>query len=74
MNYKTAFTKKDILKEKVAAATDNLRIARLNLKEGVMEFDAFNNIFSEYTRAQIEELQNLADGIVYNVFLTNNIQ
>ena len=74
VNYKSAIAKKNILKDKVTTATDNLRIARLNINEGVMEFDAFNNIFSEYTRAQIEEIQNLADGIVYNVLLTNNIQ
>jgi outer membrane protein len=73
-NYTTAFAKTKILQTKVNTATDNLRIARLNLKEGVMEFDAFNNIFSEYTRAQIEQLQNLADGILYHLLLTNNIQ
>ncbi|MGZ5133495.1 MAG: TolC family protein [Flavitalea sp.] len=72
--YTSAFGKKNILQAKVFAATDNLRIARLNLKEGVMEFDAFNNIFSEYTRAQMEELQNLTDGILYHLLLTHNIQ
>ena len=73
-SYTTAFSKHGILQTKVNTATDNLRIARLNLKEGVMEFDAFNNIFSEYTRAQIEQLQNLADGILYHLLITNNIQ
>ncbi len=72
--YKTAFAKKKILENKVNTATDNLRIATLNVKEGVMEFDIFNNIFSEYTRAQIERLQNLSDGIIYHLLLTNNIQ
>jgi outer membrane protein TolC len=72
--YTTAFAKKKILENKVNAATDNLRIATLNVKEGVMEFDIFNNIFSEYTRAQIEQMQNLSDGIIYHLLLTNNIQ
>ena len=73
-NYTNAFSKKIILQDKVSIATDNLRIARLNLKEGVMEFDAFNNIFSEYIRAQIEQLQNLSDGILYHLLITNNIK
>jgi len=73
-NYTSAFAKKNILQAKVSTATDNLRIARLNLKEGVMEFDAFNNIFSEYTHAKMEQLQNLSDGILYHVMITSNIQ
>ena len=73
-SYTTASAKQSILQAKVNTATDNLRIARLNLKEGVMEFDAFNNIFSEYTRAQMEQLQNLADGVLYRLLITNNIQ
>ena len=72
-NYTTAFAKKKILESKVYAAIDNLRIARLNLKEGVMEFDTFYNIFSDYTHSQMEELQNLTDGILYQLLLTNNI-
>ena len=73
-SYSIALSKKKILQAKVGTATENLRIANLNVKEGVMEFDAFNNIFSEYTRAQIEQLQNLSDGILYHLLLTNNIQ
>jgi outer membrane protein TolC len=73
-NYNSAFTKRKILQAKVDAATDNLRIARLNIKEGVMEFDAFSNIFSEFIRAHVEMLQNLSDGIVYHLLLTNNNQ
>ena len=59
-----------ILEDKVANAKDNLRIARLNTKEGVMEFDEFNNIFLEYNRARMEYLQNLADGILYHLLST----
>lgn len=73
-NYQMAVSKKSVLKEKVIAAADNLRIARLNIKEGVMEFDTFSNIFTEYTNAQIEELQNLTNGIVFIFLLTNNVQ
>lgn len=72
--YQTALTKRTILQAKVDSARDNLRIARLSLKEGVMEYDAFHNIFSEYIFAQMEQLQNLTDGIVYHLLLTNNIQ
>ena len=70
--YKNAFAKHEILKQKKVVATDNLRIARLNIKEGVMEFDTFNNIFTEYVRAQIEALQNLSDGLVYHLLITHN--
>ena len=70
--YKNAFAKHKILEQKKVVATDNLRIARLNIKEGVMEFDTFNNIFTEYVRAQIEALQNLSDGLVYHLLITHN--
>lgn len=68
--YKAAYTKHKVLEDKVANAKDNLRIARLNTKEGVMEFDEFNNIFQEYNRARMEYLQNLADGILYHLLST----
>lgn len=68
--YQAAFSKQNVLNEKVKNASDNLRIAKLNLKEGVMEFDEFNNIFTEYNRARMENLQNLADGILYYLLST----
>lgn len=70
--YQAAYSKHQVLTDKVANAKDNLRIARLNLKEGVMEFDQFNNIFIEYNRARMEYLQNLADGILYHLLSTQN--
>lgn len=70
--YNAAFSKHKVLEEKVATAKDNLRIARLNIKEGVMEFDQFNNIFIEYNKARMEYLQNLADGILYHLLSTQN--
>lgn len=70
--YNAAFNKHKVLEEKVATAKDNLRIARLNVKEGVMEFDQFNNIFMEYNKARMEYLQNLADGILYHLLSTQN--
>lgn len=73
-NYITASSKTKILATKVSTTTENLRIARLNLAEGVMEFDAFHDIFYEYGRARMEALQNLSDGIIYYLLLTNNIQ
>lgn len=68
--YNAAFGKQAVLEQKVKSTSDNLRIARLNLKEGVMEFDEFNNIFMEYNRARMEYLQNLADGILYYLLST----
>ncbi|MBS1779647.1 MAG: TolC family protein [Bacteroidetes bacterium] len=68
--YNAAFMKQNLMKEKVKNASENLRIAKLNLKEGVMEFDEFNNIYIEYNRAKIDYLQNLADGILYYLLST----
>lgn len=70
--YQAAFNKHNALQEKVQNASENLRIAKLNIKEGVMEFDEFNNIFTEYNRARMENLQNLADGILYYLLSTQN--
>ncbi len=70
--YQAAFNKHNALQEKVHNASENLRIAKLNIKEGVMEFDEFNNIFTEYNRARMENLQNLADGILYHLLSTQN--
>lgn len=70
--YNAAYKKHKILEEKVTTAKDNLRIAQLNIKEGVMEFDEFNNIFIEYNRTRMEYLQNLADGILYHLLSTQN--
>ncbi|MBS1587573.1 MAG: TolC family protein [Bacteroidetes bacterium] len=68
--YAAAFAKHTVLDQKVKTASDNLRIARLNVKEGLMEFDEFNNIFMEYNKAKMEYIQNLADGILYYLLST----
>ncbi len=70
--YQAAYIKQEVLKDKLVTAEDNLRIAKLNIKEGVMEFDEFNNIFIEYNKARMEYLQNLADGILYHLLSTQN--
>jgi outer membrane protein TolC len=70
--YSTAYGKRTVLEQKVKNVSDNLRIAQLNIKEGVMEFDEFNNIFMEYNRARMEQLQNLADGVLYYLLSTQN--
>lgn len=70
--YSSAFAKRAVIEQKVKNASDNLRIARLNVKEGLMEFDEFNNIFIEYNRAKMEYLQNLADGVLYHLLSTQN--
>ena len=68
--FHTAEKKFAVLQQKVIVATDNLRIAQLNMKEGVMEFDEFNTIFQEYNKAKLDYLQNLNDGMVYQLLLT----
>ncbi len=67
--YHAAQKKQLLLQQKLVLAEDNLRIARLNVKEGVMEFDEFNNIFQEYNKAKLDYLQNLNDGIIYQLLL-----
>ncbi|MBS1771533.1 MAG: TolC family protein [Bacteroidetes bacterium] len=71
-SYTAAYNKHTVLEQKVKNASDNLRIAKLNIKEGLMEFDEFNNIFMEYNRARMEQIQNLADGILYYLLSTQN--
>jgi outer membrane protein TolC len=68
-SYAAAVQKQSLLQQKMAVAAENLRIAQLNVKEGVMEFDEFNNIFQEYNKARLDNLQNLSDGIVYQLLL-----
>lgn len=70
--YHAAYAKQTVLKDKLATAAENLRIAKLSIKEDVMEFDEFNNIFVEYNKARMEYLQNLADGILYHLLSTQN--
>jgi outer membrane protein TolC len=72
VSYTAAYSKHTVLEQKVRNTSDNLRIAKLNIKEGLMEFDEFNNIFMEYNRARMEQLQNLADGILYYLLSTQN--
>jgi len=67
--YNAALKKDALLQEKMAVAADNLRIAQLNMKEGVMEFEEFNNIFQEYNKAKMDFLQNSSDGIIYQLLL-----
>lgn len=71
--YNAAYDRHEVLQQKVGAAADNLRIAKLSLQEGVMEFDEFNNIFMEYNRARMDYIQNLADGILYHLLSTQNL-
>ncbi|MBS1565245.1 MAG: TolC family protein [Bacteroidetes bacterium] len=68
--YNAARKKDALFRAKVLVAEDNLRIAQLSMKEGVMEFDEFNNIFREYNKAKMDLLQNSSDGIVYQLLLT----
>jgi hypothetical protein len=69
-NYNAVVSKQPQLIRKLKYAAENLRIAQLSFKEGVMEFEEFNNIFLEHIQTQIENLQNTADGLVYKLLLT----
>ncbi|HSC38555.1 MAG TPA: TolC family protein [Chitinophagaceae bacterium] len=69
-SYNAARKKDALLQEKQAVAADNLRIAQLNMKEGVMEFEEFNNIFQEYNKARMDFLQNSSDGVVCQLLLS----
>jgi hypothetical protein len=69
-SYISSLKKRGLLRQKMSISEDNLRIAQLNMKEGVMEFDEFNNIFREYNKAKMDYLQNLNDNIIYQLLLT----
>lgn len=67
----TAAQKKaSVLQQKVQVTGDNLRIAQLSMKEGVMEYDEFSNIFMEDIKARIDRVQNLGDATIYQLLLT----
>ena len=70
VQYRAAYDRNEVLKQKLAGVTENLRIAKLSMEEGAMEFDEFNNIFVEYNRARMEYIQNLADGVLYHLLST----
>ena len=59
-----------LVQQRLLVTTENLRIAQLSMQEGIMEFEAFSNIFSEHTKALAENLQTRLDGILYKTLLT----
>ena len=69
-SFEAAVNKCSIQQQKLDLETENLRIARIDMKEGVMEFDQFNVIFREYNQARMDYIQNINDGIVYQLLLT----
>jgi hypothetical protein len=58
------------MQQKIAVTADNLRIAQLSMKEGVIEFDDFHAIFQEWLRARMEHLQVVNEGLFYQFLLT----
>ena len=70
--YHAAYRRNALLKHKIAITSDNLRIANLNMQAGLMEFDEYNNIFIEYNRARMDQIQNLADGVLYYLLCTQS--
>jgi outer membrane protein TolC len=71
--YISAMQKKDLLEEHLALAAENLRIATLSLKEGIMEYDEFSTIFLEYNAAQSSYFQNVSDAALYQLLLTKHL-
>jgi outer membrane protein TolC len=69
-SFDAALRKQSVLEEKRQLTEDNLRIARINVQEGIMEFETFNTIFHEYIETRMSYLQNLSDGILYKLLLT----
>jgi len=67
--YHTALKKKTVLQKKVTLSADNLRIASAQLKEGILEFDQYNNIFLEYNKVKKEEINNLFNGMLYSALM-----
>jgi outer membrane protein TolC len=72
ISFTAAQKKASVLEQKVQVTADNLRIAQLSMKEGVMEYDEFSNIFIENIRARIDRVQNLGDATIYQLLLTQN--
>lgn len=68
-NFATAMQKLNILSERVQIATDNMRIGRLSVGEGVMEYEEFHNIFLEFNESRMDYLQNAVNAAVYAQFL-----
>ncbi len=67
---RAALEKQKITGYRLRLAADNLRIANLNMKEGIMEFDEYNNIFLEYNQSKLDNLQTLADAELYELLAT----
>jgi len=68
-NYAAATAKNAQLALKLKVFAENLRVARLNMQEGVTGFEEFNTAFQSYARAQTESCQNIADGLLYHTLI-----
>lgn len=69
-HFTAAASKQKNLKQKMEATSDNLRIAQLSIREGVMEFDDFHTVFQEWLRVRMEHLQVINEGLFYQFLLT----
>jgi outer membrane protein TolC len=69
-HFTAAANKQKSMQQKIAVTADNLRIAQLSMKEGVIEFDDFHAIFQEWLRARMEHLQVVNEGLFYQFLLT----
>jgi outer membrane protein len=69
-HFTAAANKQKSMQQKIAVTADNLRIAHLSMKEGVIEFDDFHAVFQEWLRARMEHLQVVNEGLFYQFLLT----
>lgn len=69
---KQAIAKEAILKKKMDLAAENLRIALIRYKEGLMGIDEYFNIFYENSTARINFWQNHYNGLLYSNLLQLN--
>lgn len=54
----------ELVEQKAKAAAENLRIATLNVAEGVMDFDTYATFFREHTKAQIERVEAMLEALL----------
>ena len=69
---KQALEKEQLLKQKMDLASENLRIALIRYKEGLMGIDEYFNIFYENSAAKINYWQNHYNGQIYSSLLKIN--
>ncbi len=73
-SYRIARLQNSSLQQKLSNCNENLRIALLQVKEGVMEVEEFNTVYRDYLKTQMDYYQNLTDGILFYTLLQQTTQ